>query len=257
MTVYKKEISEEEKEKIIKEMLPFIKYTAHRLAWGLPPQLSVDDLISVGIMGLLDALQRYTEGRVKLNTFVQFRIKGAMLDELRAHNWVPKSMNKKISNVKNAHLKLEKELGRVPEDIEIRDYLGISDDEYYEILRIANAQITYRFEDFNERNHTNEEMDALECISDPEAKTPLDIFEENELKQKLAAVIEKMPEKEKLVLSLYYWEEMTMKEIAHVMNLTEGRVCQLHTQAVARLKSKLTGDNKSKIEEINFVVTTK
>lgn len=256
MNLYKKSITEEEKEKIINEFLPFIKYTAHRLAWGLPPQLSVDDLISVGVMGLLDALQRYTEGRVKLNTFVQFRIKGAMLDELRAHNWVPKSMNKKISNVKNAHLKLEKELGRSPEDIEITDYLGISLDEYYEVLRIANIQTTYRFEDFNDKNHDNEDLDAMECLSDPEAKTPLDIFEEKELKNMLASVIEKMPEKEKLVLSLYYWEEMTMKEIAHVMNLTEGRVCQLHSQAVSRLKSKLTESN-SKIEEKNFVSANK
>ncbi len=239
MTTYKNEISDEEKEKIIKEFLPFIKYTAHRLSWGLPPQLTVDDLISVGIMGLLDALQRFTEGRVKLNTFVQFRIKGAMLDELRANNWIPKSMSKKISSVRNAHQALEKEFGRLPDDREITEYLGISSDEYFKILQVASTQVTLRFEDFSERMHSEDNLDMMECISDPDAMTPLDILEENNKKEVLAGIIEELPEKEKLILSLYYWEEMTMKEIAKVLNLTEGRVCQLHSQALIRLKSKM------------------
>lgn len=242
MTAYKTEMSEEEKENIIKDFLPFIKYTAHRLSWGLPPQLTVDDLISVGIMGLLDALQRFTEGRVKLNTFVQFRIKGAMLDELRAHNWIPKSMNKKISSVKKAHQKLEKEYGRLPDENEVTEYLGMSLDEYFKILQVANSQVTLRFEDFNDRNNSDDDLDMMECISDPEAQTPLDILEENSRKEMLASIIEKLPEKEKLVLSLYYWEEMTMKEISKVLDITEGRVCQLHSQALVRMKSKMDTD---------------
>jgi RNA polymerase sigma factor FliA len=250
MTTYKNEISEEEKETIIKEFLPFIKYTAHRLAWGLPPQLTVDDLISVGIMGLLDALQRFTEGRVKMNTFVQFRIKGAMLDELRANNWIPKSMNKKISSVKNAHLKLEKEFGRLPDDKEITEYLGMSSDEYYKILQVASTQVTLRFEDFSERMHSEDNLDMMECISDPDAMTPLDILEENDKKEVLAGIIDELPEKEKLILSLYYWEEMTMKEIAKVLSLTEGRVCQLHSQALIRLKAKVNSDLSERKEAV-------
>ena len=242
MTAYKTEISEEAKENIIKDFLPFIKYTAHRLSWGLPPQLTVDDLISVGIMGLLDALQRFTEGRVKLNTFVQFRIKGAMLDELRAHNWIPKSMNKKISSVKKAHQKLEKEYGRMPDESEVTEYLGMSLEEYFKILQVANNQVTLRFEDFNDRNNNDDDLDMMECISDPEARTPLDILEENSQKEMLAQIIEGLPEKEKLVLSLYYWEEMTMKEISKVLEITEGRVCQLHSQALIRMKSRMNGN---------------
>jgi RNA polymerase sigma factor for flagellar operon FliA len=242
MTTYKNELNEEDKEKIIKEFLPFIKYTAHRLSWGLPPQLTVDDLVSVGIMGLLDSLQRYTEGRVKMNTFVQFRIKGAMLDELRAHNWIPKSMNKKISSVKKAHQKLENEYGRLPDEAEVTEYLGMSMDEYFKILRIANTQTTLRFEDFNDRNQNEDHLDMMECISDPDAQTPLEILEENDRKEQLAGFIEQLPEKEKLILSLYYWEEMTMKEISKVMNLTEGRVCQIHSQALIRMKSKMNTD---------------
>ena len=238
-TGYKDELSEEMKEQIVKDSLPFIKYTAHRLAWGLPPQLTVEDLISVGVMGLLDALQRYTEGRVKINTFVQFRIKGAMLDELRSHNWIPKSMGKKISSIKNAHLKLEKELGRLPDEKEVTEHLGITLDEYYKILQIANTQATVRFEDLNGKSFKEDDLDMMECISDPEQKSPLDMLEENNEKEALARIIDELPEKEKLVLSLYYWEEMTMKEIAKVLKLTEGRVCQLHGQALIRLKAKM------------------
>jgi RNA polymerase sigma factor for flagellar operon FliA len=238
-TCYKSELSEEEKEQIIKEFLPFIKYTAHRLSWGLPPQLTVEDLISVGVMGLLDSLRRYTEGRVKLNTFVQFRIKGAMLDELRANNWIPKSMSKKINTIKSAHLKLEKNLGRSPDEKEVAEYLGITLEEYYRILQVASTQTTLRFEDLNDKMHTENDMDVMECISDPEEKNPLDLLEENNRKEMLAGVIDDLPEKERLILSLYYWEEMTMKEIAKAVGLTEGRVCQIHSQALIRMRSKL------------------
>jgi len=238
MLGYATELNEEEKEKIIKDLLPFIKYTAYRLAWRLPPQLTVDDLISVGIIGLLDALQRYNKGRVKLNTFAQFRIKGAMLDELRAHNWIPKSMKKKIDSIKNAHLKLEKELGRLPEDEEVTRSLGMTPDEYYRILQIANAQVALRFEDFSEKYEENG-LDVTECIPDHNAKSPLEILEDNMKKDVLAGLINELPEKEKLILSLYYWDEMTMKEIAKVLKLTEGRVCQLHSQALIRLKARL------------------
>ncbi|MDA8168189.1 MAG: FliA/WhiG family RNA polymerase sigma factor [Nitrospiraceae bacterium] len=237
-TFYKqKKMSEQEKEQLVREFLPFIKYTAYRLAWRLPNHLTVDDLISVGAMGLLDALQRYEQGRVKLKTFVEFRIKGAMLDEIRAYDWMPKSVKKKIDLVKKSHSKLEKELGRVPEESEIAGDLGISLDEYYEILQNSNNSSILRLEDF--RGGEDASMDALECIRDPNAKNPLECLIDSSQKQMLADAINRIPEKEKMVLSLYYWEELTMKEISQVLDLTEGRVSQLHKQALLRLKSEL------------------
>ena len=173
-----------------------------------------------------------------------------MLDELRANNWIPKSMNKKISSVRNAHQTLEKEFGRLPDDNEITEYLGMSSDEYYKILQVASTQVTLRFEDFSERMHSEDKLDMMECISDPDAMTPLDILEENDKKEVLAGIIGELPEKEKLILSLYYWEEMTMKEIAKVLNLTEGRVCQLHSQALIRLKSKMNFDLPERKEAV-------
>ena len=243
MSGYKTELTEEEKEKIIKNSLPFIKYTAHRLAWRLTPQLTVQDLMSVGIVGLLDALNRFKEGTVKLDTFVKFRIKGAMLDELRAMEWTPRSMKKKINSIKKAHLKVEKEHGRSPEDEEVTAELKISLDEYYSILQNANITASLRFEDFRDKTG-GYETDIIECIPGPDANNPLEVCEENNRKEVLARLINELPEKEKLILSLYYWEEMTMKEIGNALSLTEGRVCQLHSQALIRLKAKLGSKEK-------------
>jgi RNA polymerase sigma factor for flagellar operon FliA len=240
MQDYKTELSEQEKEKIINDSLPFIKYTAYRLAQRLPPQLSVEDLISVGIMGLLDALQRYTEGRVKLKTFAEYRIKGAMLDELRSHDWVPRSLKTKIGQIRKAHHHLEKVLGRMPDEEEVAKSLEITLDEYYATLQSASNAVVFSFEDFRDRMYEESDMDVTECIPDPDTKDPLELFEESSARDALALVIDRLPEKEKLLLSLYYWEELTMKEIGKVMSLTEGRVCQLHSQALIRLKSQMS-----------------
>lgn len=239
MTDYKVEMSEAEKEKIINDSLPFIKYTAYRLAHRLPPQLAVNDLISVGIVGLLDALQRYTEGRVKLNTFVEYRIKGAMLDELRSHDWVPRSLKTKIGQIRKAHHELEQDLGRMPYEEEIAERLEITLDEYYKTVQSASNAVVFSFEDFRDKMYEESDMDVTECIPDPNTKNPLELLEEGNSKEALAHLIERLPEKEKLVLSLYYWEEMTMKEIGKVLHLTEGRVCQLHNQALIRLKAQI------------------
>jgi RNA polymerase sigma factor for flagellar operon FliA len=232
-------LTEQEKEKIINDSLPFIKYTAYRLAQRLPPQLSVEDLISVGIIGLLDALQRYTEGRVKLSTFTEYRIKGAMLDELRSQDWVPRSLKTKIGQIKKAHHQLEKELGRPPSEEEIAANLSITLDEYFRTLQSASNAVVFSFEDFKDRMYDDSDMDVTESIPDPNAKNPLELLVENSTKEALALLIEHLPEKEKLLLSLYYWEELTMKEIGKIMNLTEGRVCQLHSQALIRLKARI------------------
>lgn len=234
-----KPITEEEKERIVKDFLPYIKYTAYRFSWRLPPQLTVDDLISAGIVGLLDALTRYKNNGTPLKPFVELRIKGAMLDEIRSQDDTSKSIKKKMKAIKEAYNDLEKELGRLPEDEEIAETLQLSLDEYYKTLQRANARITLRFEDFHERSNSDDDLDILECIPDTNALTPLDICESEEVKERLARLISELPEKEKLVLSLYYWDELTMKEIGKVLDLTEGRVCQLHNQAIVRLKAKI------------------
>lgn len=233
------ELNEQEKEKIINDSLPFIKYTAYRLAQRLPPQLSVEDLVNVGILGLLDALQRFTEGRVKLKTFVEYRIKGAMLDELRSQDWVPRTLKTKIGQIRKAHHRLEQDLGRLPSEEEIARHLEISLDEYFRTLQSANNAVVFSFEDFKDKMLGENDMDVSEVIPDTTSKDPLEQLEENDAREKLALRIERLSDREKLLLSLYYWEELTMKEIGKVMKLTEGRVCQLHNQALIRLKSMM------------------
>ncbi len=233
------ELSEQEKEKIINDAMPFIKYTAYRLAHRLPPQLSVQDLISVGVIGLLDSLQRYTEGRVKIKTFTEYRIKGAMLDELRSQDWIPRSLKDKIGQIKRAHRELEKECGGPPEVEEVARRLGLSLDEYYRIVQSASNAVVFSFEDFRDRGQEEGDMDVTECIPDAAMKTPLELLEENSVREALAQRIERLPEKEKLILSLYYWEELTLKEIGRVVSLSEGRVCQILNQSMITLRSQM------------------
>lgn len=239
MLKYKTSIKEETKEKIIKDFLPYIKYTAYRLSWKLPPHVTVDDLISVGLMGLMDALERFEPGKVKLKTYAELRIKGAMIDELRATAWIPRSMRKKIDEINNARTKLEKKHGRVPDDTEVAKTLKMPLDEYYRILQYAVSANPIRIEDFKTNKYSDSDLNFSECIADPASKNPLEVLEEKDVQEKLAELIESMPEKEKLVLSLYYYEELTMQEIGRVLSITESRVCQIHSQALVKLKSKL------------------
>lgn len=235
----KPELSEAEKETIINNSLPFIKYTAYRLSHRLPPQLAVNDLISVGIVGLLDALKRYTEGRAKLNTFTEYRIKGAMLDELRAQDWIPRSLKQKIGLINKAQKQQREVLGRLPSEEEVADSLDMTLDEYYRTLESASNAVVFSFEDFRSSSWQEGDLDVIECIPDTSAKSPLQQFEENSSRDALAELIEHLPEKERLVLSLYYWEELTMREIGKVLQVSEGRVCQLHSQAILKLKSQM------------------
>ncbi len=238
---YKQQMTDEEKENTIKEFLPYIKYTAYRLSNRLPRQLTIDDLVSVGIMGLLDAMGNYEAGRgAKLKTYAEFRIKGAMLDELRAFDPLPRALKEKVNEIKKIYVQLESSLGRVPEDEEVAGALNISLQEYFKILQSADGAIVLRFEDFGQNMQEGDNINILESIPDKSAKDPLKQLEETSMKETLAKLIDELPDKEKLILSLYYWEEMTMKEIGKVMNITEGRVCQLHSQATLRLKGKLT-----------------
>jgi RNA polymerase sigma factor FliA len=236
----KPELSEVEKETIINNSLPFIKYTAYRLSHRLPPQLSVNDLINVGIVGLIDALKRYTEGRAKLNTFTEYRIKGAMLDELRAQDWIPRSLKQKIGLINKAQKQLQETLGRLPSDEEVADSLDMTLDEYFRTLESASNAVVFSFEDFRSPSWQEGDPDVMECIPDTSTKNPLEQFEENSARDALAELIDQLPEKERLVLSLYYWEELTMKEIGRALQISEGRVCQLHSQAILKLKSQMT-----------------
>lgn len=240
-------LDEAEKEKIIEELLPYIKYTALRLIWRLPQQLTLDDLMSAGIVGLLEAMNRYNENEGKISTFVKYRIKGAMLDELDRFNPISKSQKLKIQMVNKICRQMEKSSGSLPEDVEIAEALNLTLDEYYEVIQDAQVVTILNIEDFSERQSNGEEVNLAEIIPDKSSINPIEKLEERDKKQWLAGIIDELPEKEKLILSLYYWDELTMREISQVVDMTEGRVCQLHSKALIWMRSRL-GD-RSKIKD--------
>ena len=232
-------ITEERKEEVIKEFLPYIKYTAYRLSWKLPQHVTTDDLISVGLMGLMDALSRFEPGRVKLKTYAELRIKGSMIDELRATAWIPRSMRKKIEVINKERVKLEQDYGRMPDDTEVAKSLNMPLDEYFRTLQYATSSNPVRLEDFRNSKYADSDLNITECIADPKAKSPLAVLEEKDTKAGLADLIDTLPKKEKTVLALYYYEELTMQEIGRVLSITESRVCQIHGQALGKLKAKI------------------
>ena len=239
MLKYKTKMTEEKKEEIIKQFSPYIKYTAYRLSWKLPLHVTIDDLISVGLMGLMDALERFEPGRVKLKTYAELRIKGSMIDELRATAWIPRSMRKKIEGINNARMKLEKKHGKMPDEADVAKSLNMPLDEYFKILQYATSSNPVRLEDFRNSKYSDSDLNITECIADPKAKSPLVILEEKDTKKRMAELIDTLPKKEKMVLALYYYEELTMQEIGKVLNITESRVCQIHSQSLLKLKNKI------------------
>ncbi|MEN6374006.1 MAG: FliA/WhiG family RNA polymerase sigma factor [Smithella sp.] len=233
----KRIVDKKKREELIMRYAPLVKNIVGRLAAKLPIDLAdKEDLVNVGIMGLMSALDKYDKTRnVQFETYASFRIRGAVLDELRAKDWVPRATRSKDNKLENAMEALEKKLGRAPTEEEIAQHLNIPLEEYFKLLDEARCISLISTEDlppdYLERFSRE---DVMEEVS---AGSPLNLLVNMEIKDKLKSAIDKLPEKEKLVLSLYYFEELTMKETGRVMDLTESRVCQLHAQAVSRLRS--------------------
>ena len=226
------------REKLIIKYVPLVKNIVGRIAMRLPDHVDKDDLISAGIMGLMSALEKFDETKkVRFETYAQFRIQGAVLDELRSKDDAPRSVRSKETMLKDALEVLWKKFGRHPMDEEISHYLGISLKNYYKLLDEARGVRILSNDDlppsYCEKYGRH---DVLEKI---DQNNPFFLLADRELKNILKNAIDSLPEKEKLVLSLYYYEELTLKEIGLTLKLTESRVCQLHSLAILRLKGGL------------------
>ncbi|NNF99232.1 MAG: FliA/WhiG family RNA polymerase sigma factor [Desulfobacteraceae bacterium] len=223
---------------IIAEYLPYVNRIVNRIAIHLPPSVEVDDLVNVGIIGLIQAIERYDPTRDnKFITYAVFRIKGAVLSELRSRDFLGRTTRRKIRDLEKAYVKLEQKLGREVDDEEVAEEMNMNLEQFYQVKRMSSIS----FVSFEEIGYsTKEEKESLLSFlasgnsDDALAKTAL-----KELKVTLAKSIESLPEKEKLVISMYYSDELTMKEIGKVLSITESRVSQIHTQAVIHLRSKL------------------
>ncbi len=228
------------REELILKYTPLIKYIAHRLAMRLPPNISVEDLISAGVIGLMDALNKFDPGkRVQFKTYAEFRIKGAMLDELRSLDWVSRSVRQKAAQLEKAFQSLERKKGRSAEDEEVAQEMGLSLDDYYILLNEVNGTFLVDIESLRKKIPQLPEEDLLDLIIDEGENHPFHHISLIELKRVLAQAIGELSQKERTVLSLYYFEELTLKEIGEVLGFTESRICQIHTKLILKLRAKL------------------
>ena len=234
------EITTENREEVIIQYSPMIKYVANRIAMRLPPHIEVDDLISVGVLGLMDAITKYDSSRgAKFKTYAEFRVRGAILDELRSMDWVPRSIRQKASQVDKVVQGLQAKLRRTPEDEEVAQEMGLSLDQFHETLNETKSIPIFSLEDLGIAKESGDQQSLLDCLAGKADADPQTQIRLVELKEIIAKAIDALPEKERLMVSLYYYEELTMKEIGAVLDITESRVSQIHSKAVYRLRTKL------------------
>ncbi len=237
---YQKKRSQDIRDKLILNYSPLVKYVAGRVAVGLPQNIDQSDLVSYGIFGLVDAIEKFDPSRdIKFETYAIARIKGAIIDELRALDWVPRSVRHRSKELERAYVELENKLRRVPTDTEVAEHLGISLAELHKLLSQLSYTSQLALEELWAVGDKDDKVSLIDTLEDTTARDPSVLFEFSEMKSLLATAIERLPEREKLVIALYYYEGLTLREIGEVLGVTESRVSQLHTKAILRLKSRL------------------
>ena len=229
----------EERKRLIEENAPMVRYIAGRIAIRIPKHVDVFDLESAGLIGLIDAIDRFDPSRgIKLQTYAEFRVRGAILDELRARDWLPRSVRDKYSNLKATYSHLEGKLGRSATDEEVAGYMGINLEEFHSILNDVNSGAVINLGDVGLNDE--DAGRAHNLFVDNSIPDVSHSASENEIRELLARAIDSLPEKERLVIALYYYEELTLKEIGEVLGVSESRVCQINTKAVSRLKGRMS-----------------
>jgi RNA polymerase sigma factor for flagellar operon FliA len=229
------------KDKQVAGYLPLVKRIAYLLMAKLPASVEVDDLIQNGLIGLLDAMDRFEDGMgAQFETYAVQRIRGSMLDGLRENDWLPRSVRKEMRRVEEAIRVLEHEIGRPPSETELAKALDMPLADYQKLLQDARGHQLVYIEDISEGNGE----DYLDRHGATTVPDPLSILEDEGTRQALIGAIDALPEREKLMMSLYYEQDLNLREIGEVMGVTESRVCQLHSQAVARLRTVITGQAK-------------
>ncbi|MDH4246941.1 MAG: FliA/WhiG family RNA polymerase sigma factor [Deltaproteobacteria bacterium] len=230
------------REDVVLEYAPLVRQIANRLAARLPDNLDREDLVQAGMIGLLDAMEKYDPGReAQFRTYAEFRIKGAMLDDLRSVDWVPRSVRENAYRIGHAHQELSATLGRAPDEEELARKLGLSLAEYQELLIKSRAVNMLSIQDLGHADADGDHGDIHDVLADPFAGDPLEILSLRDLRSRMAKAIQALPEREQVLLSLYYDEGLNLKEIGLVMGITESRVSQIRTQAIIRLRGAVGG----------------
>ena len=230
-------------EQLILEHMPLIRYIVNRIAVRLPSHIDLDDLQSTGVIGLMDAIEKYDPSKnCKFKTYAEFRIKGAILDQLRSMDWVPRSVRQKGRKLEAAYSDVELRLGRAATQEEVADSLGLEINKLHGLIHQVRGISLVNLEDVRGNDPDSDRAGTFaDVLEDPTAPNPFAALKDLESKQVIADTIGTLPDKERLVVSLYYYDDLNMKEIGNILGITESRVCQIHTKAVLRLRSKLKG----------------
>lgn len=231
-------ISDDEREELIRSFLPLVKRVVHRLAGRLPAEVDVKEMLNSGIIGLVDALEKYDpRHETNFSTYAQFRIRGAILDSFRSQDWAPRSLRHKAHKLENAYLRLEQDLGRPADDTEVAAELGIDVEQLQKMLSEVSGVVMLSFEELG-FGHGEERFVADEWL--PSSRPdPLSDLLDSERVEIIARALDRLPEKERLVISLYFYEELNLKEIGEIIGVTESRASQIRSRALLRLRSYL------------------
>ena len=233
-TAFKKNVETSPEDRVVEKYTPLVRRIAYHLIRRLPPTVQVDDLIQAGMIGLLEASRNYSPDHgAKFETFAGIRIRGAMLDEVRKSDWTPRSMSRKLRQISEAIREIEATESRDARDTEIAERLGTSLEEYHRILKDAWGHKVFSFEDLLYGGDS-----ASERMCDT-LRGPMEYVQQDELRDLLARGIAGLPEREQLVMALYYDDELNLREIGEVLNVSESRVCQIHGQAIVRLRTRM------------------
>jgi RNA polymerase sigma factor for flagellar operon FliA len=246
---YTKSRDQHLRDRLILTYAPLVKFVAGRVGASLPSHVDEQDLVSYGLLGLIGAIERFDPGReIKFETFAMARIRGAIIDELRSLDWVPRSVRTRARQIERSIAVLERELMRAPTDEEIAAKLGITGEELEESLREISRTSVAALDELWSPSGSGDQVALIDTIQDGSEPDPESSLEQTEIREALAEAISVLPEREKLVVTLYYYEELTLREIGEVLGVTESRVSQLHTKAILRLKAHLSGTARSPAE---------
>jgi RNA polymerase sigma factor for flagellar operon FliA len=243
--VYKKKKDPRIRDAFVKQYAPLVKYVAGKVAVGMPHNIEFDDLVGFGVFGLFDAIEKFDpEKHVKFKTYAVTRIRGAIFDELRSIDWVPRSVRQKTREIEDTVNRLESSLGRSATDAEIAMEMNMSMADFQKTMLKISGTSVLSLNDIWYTGDDNDKVSIVDSIESPQSLNPDNIVEKEEIKKVIIQAINELPEKEKKVLVLYYYEDLTLKEIGKVLEVTESRISQLHTKAIMRLRTKLTNIKK-------------
>ena len=231
---------------LIVQYIYLIRYVVGRVKVTLPATISIEDIAGYGVEGLINAIERYSpQKNTRFETYALIRIRGAILDRIRAQDFLPRSVRKKIKDIKNAQEHLKQELGRIPTTTEVANYLDMEPDKVNQLL----AEDTTMTSIYEKKGSSEDSMEIIDTIQDTNKLNPQEQMEEKNIKQQLEKALQRLPERERVIMVLYYQENMTLKEIGATLNMSESRVCQLHAQSIMKLKNILSEDRSSRLRK--------